>query len=166
MISIHVTSKLVLSMTTAPVRLPDRLTDVHIKGDDHPVPFAQGVPDGTQHGMYFSSTTAATRSSDRADVKKTGGWVSHGPAWGPEELADNMGCPKHFHESNVIDDEVFDSRRHFRARDKELKFEPREEFAGKREGFVFRLGLMGVGYYEDRPLTEVEIGMEHEYCNI
>ena len=35
--------------------------------------------------------------------------------------------------------------------DRQLAFDPREEFAGARPGFVFRLGYLGVGYYEDRP---------------
>lgn len=37
------------------------------------------------------------------------------------------------------------------ADDSALAFEPREEFAGRRGGFVFRLGSQGLGYYEDRP---------------
>ena len=31
-----------------------------------------------------------------------------------------------------------------------IAFDPREEFAGRRPGFVFRLGSQGLGYYEDR----------------
>lgn len=33
--------------------------------------------------------------------------------------------------------------------DSHLKFIPREEFGGRRIGFVFRLGSQGLGYYED-----------------
>jgi hypothetical protein len=33
--------------------------------------------------------------------------------------------------------------------DSKLRFEPREEFGGRRSGFVFRLGSQGLGYYED-----------------
>lgn len=33
--------------------------------------------------------------------------------------------------------------------DSSLQFEAREEFAGRRVGFVFRLGSMGLGYYQD-----------------
>jgi hypothetical protein len=36
------------------------------------------------------------------------------------------------------------------ADDSALAFEAREEFSGRREGFVFRLGSKGLGYYEDR----------------
>ena len=41
-------------------------------------------------------------------------------------------------------------KRHFKD-DSALEegFEAREEFAGRREGFVFRLGSLGLGYYPD-----------------
>ena len=40
-------------------------------------------------------------------------------------------------------------KREFAATDASLKFDPREEFAGRRPGFVFRMGGQGLGYYED-----------------
>ena len=39
----------------------------------------------------------------------------------------------------------------FSKEDFQLKYIPREEWGGRREGFVFRLGAQGIGYYEDRP---------------
>ena len=42
------------------------------------------------------------------------------------------------------------AKRHF-SDDSHLQFDPREEFAGRRVGFVFRLGSLGLGYYEDHP---------------
>lgn len=36
------------------------------------------------------------------------------------------------------------------------KFEPFEEFEGARPGFVFKLGVKGLGYYEDSSLKEIE----------
>jgi hypothetical protein len=39
----------------------------------------------------------------------------------------------------------------FSKDDFQLKYIPREEWGGRREGFVFRLGAQGIGYYEDRP---------------
>lgn len=38
--------------------------------------------------------------------------------------------------------------------DSKLEFLPREEFGGRREGMVFRLGSMGLGYYEDSAQTK------------
>lgn len=149
------------------VRLPDRLTHVHVKGADHPVPFAQGVADGTQGGMYFTSTTRAEEGSGvgNESVKGENAWTSHGPAWGPGEMAAEMGCPDNAtsaegHSGGVI----LSSRRKFHPRDVGLKFDPHEEFSGRREGFVFRLGGQGVGYYEDKPMTQEELdgGKEEE----
>jgi len=42
------------------------------------------------------------------------------------------------------------------ADDSALAFEAREEFSGRREGFVFRLGSKGLGYYEDRHCQRYE----------
>jgi hypothetical protein len=158
------------------VHLSDRLTHVCVKGDDHPVPFAQGVSDGTQQGMFFASTTSAEQATAAAAASSGGdsggggassGWTSHGPAWGPEEMAAEMGCP----DTSKLGEEgagagagtgagagvVMPLRRTFHPRDKELQFDAREEFSGRREGCVFRLGGRGLGYYEDRPLTEAEL---------
>lgn len=44
-------------------------------------------------------------------------------------------------------------RRVFDPADLDLGFDAREEWAGPRAGFVFRLGAQGLGYYEDRPFT-------------
>ena len=37
--------------------------------------------------------------------------------------------------------------RTFDEDDESREFEAREEFAGRREGFIFRLGSKGLGYY-------------------
>lgn len=95
----------------ASIVLPDRLTHVVVKGEDHPTLFAKGCAgDSTPSGVFFSSGTSAQSSTALEDV-----------------------IPIRRH----IDD---DSNR---------KFEAREEFAGKRAGFFFRLGSQGLGYYED-----------------
>lgn len=142
------------------VQLSDHRTTVHVKGEDHPSPFAQGVPDGTHQGMYFPSTSTAEQAAASSNASNSRpsdqhSWVSHGPAWGPEEMAAEMGCP-------VRVSGGIPPRRKFHARDKELQFTAHEEFSGRREGYVFRLGAMGVGYYEDRPLTETEIQLQEE----
>jgi hypothetical protein len=41
-------------------------------------------------------------------------------------------------------------KREFDPADFKLKFIPREEFYGRRAGYVFRLGAQGLGYYEDK----------------
>jgi hypothetical protein len=43
----------------------------------------------------------------------------------------------------------FTARRQFDD-DSALDFDPREEFAGHREGYIFKLGSKGLGYYADR----------------
>lgn len=86
--------------------LPDRLTHVQPKSADHPLPFAQGLADGTPGG-YLADAAAATASLPEARV-----------------------------------------HREFDARDSELLFEAYEEFSGRHEGFVFRMGAQGLGYYQ------------------
>ena len=155
------------------VHLADRLTHVHVKGEDHPVPFAQGVRDDTNQGMFFESTataeqTAQTSGSSVGTDKGPSGWISHGPAWGPEEMAAEMGCSTNtaaLTEQAEGPGVFIPRRRKFYARDKELKFAVREEFSGRREGFVFRLGGQGMGYYEDRPLTEADLLASEEKEN-
>ena len=45
----------------------------------------------------------------------------------------------------------FSARRQF-SDDSALDFDPREEFAGRRPGYVYGLGSKGLGYYEDKRL--------------
>lgn len=40
-------------------------------------------------------------------------------------------------------------KRHFDEHDAELDFLPYEEFSGRKEGYMFRMGLKGLGYYYD-----------------
>lgn len=53
------------------------------------------------------------------------------------------------HAEQVVPKQFLHKPRKFSPRDMDLKFNPREEFAGRRPGFVFRLGAQGLGYYED-----------------
>jgi len=52
--------------------------------------------------------------------------------------------------------------RHFSPEDKHLRFLAREEFGGKREGMVFRLGLQGLGYYEDNLVSLLSLKKENK----
>merc|ERR1719378_1477388 len=47
----------------------------------------------------------------------------------------------------VPDDLV--TKRRFNEGDAELAFIPYEEFSGRKEGYMFRMGLKGLGYYFD-----------------
>lgn len=141
------------------IHLPDRLTHVSKKQVDHPYPFAQGVADGTQHGMYFPSTADSEKATRSEESSASNKWKSVGPAWGPLDMVKELGCPPAEQDEPTEDAEVV-PRRKFHQRDKQLKFKAREEFAGHREGFVFRLGAQGMGYYEDKPQTESEISAD------
>ena len=90
--------------------LPDRLTHVQPKSADHPLPFAQGLADGTPGGYLADATAAAAAASPSVEVRV---------------------------------------RREFDAHDASLRFEAYEEFSGRREGYVFRMGAQGLGYYQD-----------------
>jgi hypothetical protein len=50
--------------------------------------------------------------------------------------------------SSVGNGSAYSTKRCFND-DSKLKFDAREEFSGIRQGFVFRLGSQGLGYYED-----------------
>lgn len=158
--------------------LPDRVTHVIPKGADHPTPFAQGCPDSTPGAMYFprqlpaSLQNPASSSPDDygtyADPQLPSGWKSLGPQWGPLEMINELGCPPATDEENennnsdsnnnntneqqeYVDttETVYVNKRQFNEGDFKLKFQPREEFGGPRNGFVFRMGAQGLGYYED-----------------
>ena len=51
--------------------------------------------------------------------------------------------------SSSSSSDIVYNKRVFNERDIGLKFIAREEFGGYKEGFVFRLGAQGLGYYED-----------------
>lgn len=135
---------------------------------DHPTPFAQGCPDNTAGGMYLSSKkipASLENIASRGDVSSDQlgpypdphlpqGWKSVGPQWGPLEMAKELGCPpiqdeENIEESNSTEVSDIPIKRQFNENDLNLKFQPREEFGGRRVGYVFRMGAQGLGYYED-----------------
>jgi hypothetical protein len=105
---------------------PDRLTHVTVKGIDHPTFYAKGVEDATTGGGVFVTTTSAV-----SDVT-----VDRKPF-----------ASAHVPEEDEVDSDY--GKRKFND-DSDLKFEAREEWGGARDGFVFRLGSLGLGYYQDR----------------
>ena len=77
-----------------------------------------GAKDNLQHGVYFDSTDVINEEIARLDND-----TSH---------EDTIGI----NPARTFDDD-----------DEMREFEAREEFAGRREGFIFRLGSKGLGYY-------------------
>ena len=77
-----------------------------------------GAKDNLQHGVYFDSTDVINEEIARLDND-----TSH------EDTID-------INPARTFDDD-----------DEMREFEAREEFAGRREGFIFRLGSKGLGYY-------------------
>ena len=87
---------------------------------DHPTVFAMGLKDDLGScGIYFESTDDANRQI------------------GSENVNDHISS----------EDVATDSIRTFGEDDESRMFEAREEFGGRREGFIFRLGSKGLGYY-------------------
>lgn len=135
------------------VILPDRLTHITEKGVDHPTPFATGTLDETPGGIFFGHKI----KRDDGSVSK-GETESEGTAAAYETPPIGYSAAKTA--SNALDLEVGESsswslpgdygKRHLGddTASAEL-FDAREEFSGRREGFVYRLGSLGLGYYPD-----------------
>ena len=111
----------------------------------------------------MSDSVVAERVDDRG-ATELGGEDAHyykpPPGWSVERVTTVDSCSSISSSANHVDvDEVredgngfpFSARREFND-DSRLDFDPREEFAGRRPGYVFRLGSKGVGYYEDRKI--------------
>lgn len=141
---------------------------------DHPTFFAKGMEDSTPGGaaLTASSTVNSTganipsEASIRSDAAANEawystatlplGWVALKPGQeessNKEEDTEEDGALKTIvpsFGSNAKATTITVVGRHFSPEDKNLTFMVREEFGGKREGMVFRMGLQGLGYYED-----------------
>lgn len=82
----------------------------------------------------------------------------------PEHIPESTRLPQ-VEEEDVVDssniqvsEEVIQqaTKRDF-GDDSDLEYIPREEFSGRKEGFVFRLGSRGIGYYTDRYYKPKEV---------
>eukprot|EP01033_Poteriospumella_lacustris_P013141 gene13141-9409_t len=123
--------------------LPDRLTNIHPKGSDHPTPFAKGT--------YEQDNTQGAISADKLHLPEFNPELHHKQLQPKvveevEEKADAVDSVPVEISPEVILQAI---KRDF-GDDSDLQYIPREEFAGRREGFVFRLGSKGIGYYTDR----------------
>mmetsp|Transcript_25931 Transcript_25931/g.24773 ORF Transcript_25931/g.24773 Transcript_25931/m.24773 type:complete len:668 (+) Transcript_25931:89-2092(+) len=138
--------------------LSDRLTHVVTAGPDHPSFFAKGMDDATPGGGYISSASSTVGSSlEVVDVDGKEWFHELPPGWSAAKSSSAAvedqssflvrSLPT-ISESEELPYEGY-GKREFSQGDFALKYDPREEFAGKREGFVFRMGAQGIGYYED-----------------
>lgn len=156
--------------------LPDRVLRVHKKGADHPTPFAKGMieNDTTEGGIPGSSVPNTSQPSSAAgDASGEAEYCQPPKGWGvervdgvfsTEEAEENSSNTEEGAGAGVPDGSGNDgteeglliSGRVFND-DSGIQFDPREEFAGRREDCVYRLGSQGLGYYQDarRGATEV-----------
>lgn len=171
----------------------------HVKGPDHPTPFAMGTAehDSTAGGMFLSGPAQACSSivsteqsaaqaaeaeadaAPKAFMAAPAGWAAHkisvdlhladeinaystsqalGQANFYSQLAQAQAqlVPPVLLEASPPEDTTkhpgahhANSKRVFSEADFALEYVPREEWGGHREGFVFRLGAQGQGYYKD-----------------
>ncbi len=112
--------------------LPDRLTQVYHKGPDHPTPFAKGTEfNDTTTGGFVNATTS------QLFYQPPPGWIFEKKDSDDENTSFSQSLP------------VMNNKRSI-SNDDDLEFIPREEFGGRKDGFVFRLGSKGLGYYKDK----------------
>ncbi len=142
-------------MDHSEVILSDRASTVasYVKGADHPTLFAKGTTenDSTQGGVFFgaetdprgdTASTSAGGDEEQYFCQPPAGWAAEkvdGAVAAEDSTASHSeeaaAQPHSFH--RVFND------------DSAVEFDAREEFAGRREGFIFRLGSKGLGYYAD-----------------
>lgn len=176
-----------VSVSAAPV-LSDRLTHLHVKGPDHPTPFAMGTQehDSTMGGMFLSptATAAATEPVAAAVEMETATEESFAEApsgWKAEKISvdlhltealnkyDKSSTENFYNTPAAIQPELvnlsanqtpLNAKRVFNESDLELEFIAREEWGGPRKGFAFRLGAQGVGYYRDNYVRQEIVNAE------
>lgn len=153
----------------------------HVKGPDHPTPFAMGTAehDSTAGGMFLSGA-ARVCSSVITDTTAppAQSFMSAPEGWKAEKISVDLHLPDginvystsealggtNFY-SQLVPPVLLDSaaadnqqqpaqqqqkqKRVFSEADFALEYVPHEEWGGRREGFVFRLGAQGMGYYRD-----------------
>lgn len=138
--------------------LPDRLTNIHMKGKDHPTPFAKGtyVHDITEGAIAPNLLNLPENIPESSTI------AQYANKEGEDVIV--VVAAKAASTPLVVDEEVIQHaiKRDF-GDDSDLDYIAREEFAGRREGYVFRLGSKGIGYYTDRyykPIVATENNLE------
>ena len=123
--------------------LPDRLTNIHPKGSDHPTPFAKGT--------YEQDNTQGAISADKLHLPEFNPELHHKQLLPKvEEEVEEKGDAVDSVAVEISQEVILQAIKRDFGDDSDLQYIPREEFAGRREGFVFRLGSKGIGYYTDR----------------
>ena len=150
------------------VILSDRLTHVVTAGPDHPSFFAKGMDDATPGGAFVVTSTHATGGAlggieDESDpayvvVPPTGWSAAKSSSAGVDDYSSQL-----IRETPTAEPSGDDlpypgyGKRAFDQSDFQLEYNAREEFAGRRAGFVFRMGAQGIGYYADAPAVVSEV---------
>ena len=126
------------------ILLPDRLTHLTAKTVDHPTPFATGTADSTPGGVFYGEISATVADSVVAQAddgefqQPPEGYSAARSASESIDTHKPLPLPADYGKRHFDDDSALADR-----------FDAREEFAGRREGFVFKLGSLGLGYYPD-----------------
>lgn len=129
--------------------LADRLTHVVPVGPDHPTLYAKGTYDHDDTPGSIPLPVATVENKKERDDDSN---YYQGPdGWKFERVSSSAGVSA-IQSSNELPWEGYDKRRFDEERDSKLKFLMYENFSGRKEGFVFRLGSQGLGYYEDIPI--------------
>jgi hypothetical protein len=133
--------------------LPDRLTHVYQRKPDHPTVFAKGCADATEGGFVAPSTQTATLQHSSAEEQLSTTWKAdtHESSSIPRAMASSGAKQDAENEGGDDENEAYSAvvrKRQF-SDDSYIDFLPYEEFSGEKNGFVFRLGSKGLGYYKD-----------------
>ena len=140
------------------VVLPDRLTHVYEKSSDHPTHFATGAPDPTPGGVFRakSHTPGPLRDPELPEgiqaAKHSHGGIDDNTAWDESPaLGDTNNTPGLATGSEQWSIDVGTYAKRDLGDDSALEgqFLPYEEWSGAKEGMVYRLGSLGLGYYPD-----------------
>jgi hypothetical protein len=139
------------SLVSGPI-LPDRLTEHYQKKPDHPTFFAKGtdVDDDTVGGSCVTKSQNISTSAD-----ENAEFYSPPVGWVCEKLVSESSheASERTKLSTTENSAEITQKKRVFTDDSELDYIPREEFGGRREGYVFRLGSKGIGYYQDRILV-------------
>lgn len=152
------------------VVLPDRLTHPSIKGSDHPSPFAQALPDNTPNGTFRGSSSVEITASTTTVEEEEGPFYEKPPEGfsAAKTMAGGMDDEELFYQESQtsggdsgntpweLSIDLAEYRRRRFDDDNKLEFTAHEEWAGRREGMVFRLGSQGLGYYADAKKVSLE----------
>ena len=162
---------------TSGIILSDRLTHVVTAGPDHPSFFAKGMDDATPGGAFVvtsASHLAQGQIHDTTDKETDAAYIVVPPAGWSAAKSSSAGVDDFSAElireiphpivpeergSQSTNDLPYPGygKRVFNDGDFALEYNAREEFAGGRSGFVFRMGGQGIGYYADIAPIAVDV---------